>query len=279
MNNTQCDFLVRFWGVRGSIPCPGPDTLKYGGNTSCVEMRAGRQLFIFDAGTGIRNLGKALMGSSPFTAHIFFSHLHWDHIQGLPFFEPAFVAGNQLFFYGARGPNSVSLGEYLMGQMRDPHFPVPMTHMSATLQFQELNPNSHFSIEDVVIRTFSLNHPGQCLGYRVEYDGLVFSYATDTERFGDDINENVLELARGADLLVYDAMYTDEEYVEGKKGWGHSTWQEALRVASAAQVKRVALFHHDPSHTDAFLEAVHRQALRLFPGCLVAQEGMEIQLR
>lgn len=272
------EFTIRFWGVRGSIPCPGPETLWYGGNTPCVEMRVGGKLLIFDGGTGLRMLGRSLSAQAPITAYLFFSHLHWDHIQGLPFFEPAFRKGNTLFLYGRVGDSTGLLDQYLIGQMQDPHFPIPMAEMKADLRFVAVNPGTPISFDDIIVRTASLNHPGGAIGYRVEWRGRSAAYVTDTEHYADRLDARVLELARNADVLIYDAMYTDEEYNAGRKGWGHSTWQEAVKMARTAEARRLVLFHHDPAHDDAFLSEIRIQAKIEFANCFVAREGQSMAI-
>ena len=248
---------ARFWGVRGSIATPGPTTVRYGGNTPCLEVRAGGKLIILDCGTGLRGLGNALMAQKkPVEADIFFSHMHWDHIQGFPFFTPAFIPGNTFRVYG-QNKNDQTVKSVLEGQMTDPNFPVPLSIMGSALSFHEIQAGASVQIGPVKVRTTALNHPGGCLGIRVEHAGGSFVYATDTEHdaLNGEIDANLVDLAQGADALVYDAMYTDAEYRGGKIGWGHSTYAEALRIGKAADVKRLYLFHHDPAHDDDFLDA------------------------
>jgi phosphoribosyl 1,2-cyclic phosphodiesterase len=281
-------FLVQFWGVRGSIACPGKDTVRYGGNTSCVEMRVGGQRLIFDAGTGIRLLGDSFArpagdqvaveggagGGS--VGHIFFSHSHWDHIQGFPFFSPAFIPGNRFDIYGGLTPNGITIKERLNNQMMDPNFPVPLKIMGAEMHFHNLQANQVIQLGDVTVTTAPLNHPGSATGYRVSYGGRSAAYVTDTEHLLGELDANVLKLAHDADLFIYDCTYTDDEYghpTNGKGGWGHSTWQEGVRLAQAAGVKKLAIFHHDPSHDDAFMDEIARSAATIFPGAIVAQEG------
>jgi phosphoribosyl 1,2-cyclic phosphodiesterase len=275
-------FQVQFWGVRGSIACPGKDTVRYGGNTSCVEMRVGGQRLIFDAGTGIRLLGENLCHSSStvsdsqIAGHIFFSHSHWDHIQGFPFFTPAFMAGNSFDIYGGLTANGMTIEERLYTQMKDPNFPVPLNLMGADLQFHNLTDGQIIQLGEVRVLAIALNHPGGALGYRVSYGDLSVAYVTDTEHRLDELDANVLKLAHQTDLFIYDCTYTDAEYEHptcGKVGWGHSTWQEGVRLAKAAGVKELAIFHHDPSHNDIFMDEVARSATAAFPGALVAQEG------
>lgn len=274
-------FLVRFWGVRGSIPSPGPQTVRYGGNTSCVEMLIGGQRLIFDGGTGIRQLGLSLMDKMPLEAAIFFSHSHWDHIQGFPFFTPAFVPGNCFYIYGAISANGSTIEQRLNDQMLHPNFPVPLRVMGADLKFCDLDIGSTLCLDGITIQNMPLNHPGEAVGYRVSWRDKIVAYITDTEHFCDHLDDNVLSLAEDADLMIYDATYTDEEYYHpqaNRIGWGHSTWQEAVKVAQAARVKQLVIFHHDPSHTDEFMDQIASQAATILPGTLVAQEGMEICL-
>ncbi|MCK6575753.1 MBL fold metallo-hydrolase [Myxococcota bacterium] len=247
---------VRFWGVRGSIATPGPTTVRYGGNTPCLEVRAGQRLIILDCGTGLRGLGNALMAERrPIDADIFFSHMHWDHIQGFPFFTPAFIPGNAFRIYG-QNKGEQTVRAVLEGQMTDPNFPVPLSIMRSTLSFHAIVAGDVVELGDVRVVTTPLNHPGGCLGIRIEHAGGAFVYATDTEHdpSGSTLDERLVALAQGADALVYDAMYTDEEYLRGKIGWGHSTYSEALRIARAARVRRLYLFHHDPTHDDDYLD-------------------------
>lgn len=267
---------VRFWGVRGSIATPGPETVRYGGNTPCVEVRAGGRLIILDGGTGLRCLGNALLATGkPVDADIFFSHLHWDHIQGFPFFTPAFVPGNVFRIYGER-KGGHTLEKVLEGQMTDPNFPVPLSIMRSELVFNQVAPGETVSLGDVRVRTAALRHPGGCLGLRIEHRGRSFVYATDTEHDPEtgELDRNLVELARGADVLCYDAMYTDEEYRKGKIGWGHSTHDEGVRIARAAGVRRLYFFHHEPNHSDAFLD----ERLAEARGWLTAGEPLELEM-
>jgi len=279
MSNPQDQFTIHFWGVRGSIACPGQSTVRYGGNTSCVEMCVGSQRLIFDGGTGLRVLGQALTEEMPVEAHLFFTHSHWDHIQGFPFFTPAFVPNNRFHIYGATAPNGSTIEQRLNDQMLHPNFPVPLQVMGADLKFYNLNIGEPIQLGEVLIETALLNHPGEAVGYRVNWRGGAAAYITDTEHFPDRLDENVLWLARNADLLIYDATYTDEEYYSeqmSRIGWGHSTWQEAVKVAKAANVKQLVIFHHDPLHDDNFMDQVKVQTTEQFPNSLVAWEGLEI---
>jgi phosphoribosyl 1,2-cyclic phosphodiesterase len=277
----QDQFKVRFWGVRGSIACPGQSTVRYGGNTSCIEMQVGGQRLIFDGGTGLRVLGQALTAEMPVEAHLFFTHSHWDHIQGFPFFVPAFIPNNRFHIYGTVAPNGSTIEQRLNDQMLHPNFPVPLQIMGADLKFYNLGIGESVELGEVLIENALLNHPGEAIGYRVNWRGGSVAYITDTEHFPDRLDENVLWLARNADLLIYDATYTDEEYYSeqiSRIGWGHSTWQEAVKVAKAANVKQLVIFHHDPLHDDSFMDQVQAQTAVQFPNSLVAWEGLEIAI-
>ncbi|PPT07458.1 Metallo-beta-lactamase superfamily protein [Geitlerinema sp. FC II] len=277
----QDQFTVHFWGVRGSIACPGSETVRYGGNTPCVEMRVGRKRLIFDGGTGLRVLGQHLLSQMPVEAYMFFTHSHWDHIQGFPFFVPAFVKGNKFRIYGAVAPNGATIEQRLNDQMLHPNFPVPLQIMGAQLEFNDLEIGQTVSLDSVTVETALLNHPGEAVGYRVNWNGHAVAYITDTEHYRDRLDPNVLNLARNADAIIYDATYTDEEYhspTTSKKGWGHSTWQEAVKVAKAAKVKQLVIFHHDPLHNDDFLDNVGKQVKAAFPNSVMAREGMTLQI-
>jgi phosphoribosyl 1,2-cyclic phosphodiesterase len=279
---------ITFWGVRGSIPTPGPHTVQIGGNTSCVEVRAGKAILIFDGGTGLRLLGKKLLPEMPITAHMFFSHVHWDHIQGFPFFEPAFVPGNVFHLYGG---NIVSrtLEETLAGQMENPNFPVSLGAMGAKMVFRDLAEGEPVIIDDgegsqVRVTSAQGNHPQGVRAYRLEYRGKSIVYATDTEHYPDRIDENLLNLSKGVDILIYDAQYTPEEYTGtagtggSKKGWGHSTFEEGAKLAKLAGAKRFVLFHHDPIQSDAAVRDKEKRARALFPDVIAAHEGLTIEL-
>jgi phosphoribosyl 1,2-cyclic phosphodiesterase len=275
---------IRFWGVRGSIASPGPETAGVGGNTSCVEITtASGEVLVLDAGTGIRALGERLVRREVHQAHLLLSHLHWDHIQGLPFFVPAWLPSSRLEVIGARSTSTPELGleASLDLQMRPPHFPVRLCDMRSQLSFREVESGDEFCIGDATVRAATLNHPGGVTGYRIETGGRVIVYATDTEHFAAP-DPQLVTLARGADVLVYDAMYTEDEY-RGRKGgskvgWGHSTWEAGVAVADAAGVDRLVLFHHDPSRDDAQVQAIERDAAARRPGTVAAREGLEVLL-
>ena len=272
--------LVRFWGVRGSTPTPQSENLRYGGNTSCVEVRVGGHMYIFDCGTGFRNLGKQLLQESsgaPISAHIFLSHFHWDHIQGIPFFTPLY-SGRESSFIFHSSSRTVGLKRAIEEQMADPYFPVDMNEMAANRKFVDLNEGLCATFDDCSIQCMWLNHPQGCLGFRLETKDKVFVYATDNEPGHEKFDKNVRKLAEGADVLIYDAQYLPEEYEANKRGWGHSHWREAVNIVMESGAKELVLFHHDPDHTDECIDSVVAKAREYYPKIRAASEGMEILL-
>lgn len=277
------DFNVTFWGVRGSRPVPGIHTVRFGGNTSCVQIQIGDRLFIFDAGSGIVDLGQYLLQQGKkICGEIFISHTHWDHIQGFPFFGPAFVKDNGFTLYG-QGKMNQTFANLMRGQMEYTHFPVSLEQMGSAIDFREVDSGYDMDLGDgIVVKTTHNNHPGGSISYRLEYGGKSCCYVTDNEHY-DDLDENICNFIRGTDLVVIDTNYTDEEYLGTKGGfsrvgWGHSTWQEAVKLVKAAGARKLALYHHDPLHTDSDMEAIERQARERFSDCFAAREGMSITL-
>jgi phosphoribosyl 1,2-cyclic phosphodiesterase len=302
---------VRFWGVRGSIPVPGPQTNRYGGNTSCVQVEvAGMAPIIIDAGTGIRRLGKELvqrdLGEGRGVAHLLISHTHWDHIQGLPFFAPLYTPGNQLNVYARR--RDTHLRAVFASQTEGPYFPVSLDELRADVAFHELGDSQRFTIGPAGIRCTRLNHPWIALAYRIDAEGRSLVYASDTAPFTDILFEHefiahppapgdpvdpgkaqllssmrraLVDLCRGAELLIYDTQFTPEEY-RAKPHWGHSTPDDAIAVAREAEVGTLVLYHHAPARTDDEQDAIlsqYRAALVGQPLTLVAAyEGLELEV-
>ncbi len=270
---------VTFWGVRGSIPCPGPTTVRYGGNTPCLEVRAADRLMIFDAGTGLLPLGRALAApDTPIDADWYFTHTHFDHIQGLPFFSPLYDKRNQFRLWAAHLAPELTLKDVLSKMMQAPLFPIPIEIFGAAVSYTDFPLGSTLApAPGVTIRTAALNHPNRATGYRIEVAGKSLCYVTDTEHLPGAPDANILALIAGADLVIYDSTYTDAEF-PGHVGWGHSTWQEGIRLVEKAGAKRLAIFHHDPSHDDAFMDKIAAEAAALRPGTIVAKEGETISL-
>ncbi|MBV9863520.1 MAG: MBL fold metallo-hydrolase [Alphaproteobacteria bacterium] len=272
------DFTVRFWGVRGSIACPGPDTVRYGGNTSCVEIRCDGRHMIFDGGTGLRLLGQEIARTHvPVDLDLFYSHTHFDHIEGLPFFAPCYNSQNHIRIWAGHLPSDQGIEMVLSNMMMAPLFPIPIRVFAAKLDFIDFSGGEslvpHPGIE---LRTAPLNHPNGATGYRVEFAGKTVAYITDTEHRPGRRDANVMKLIERADVMIYDSTYTDEEY-PAHRHWGHSTWQEGVRLADAAGVGTLVIFHHDPAHDDAFMDAIAAEAAKARPGTIVAQEGLVLR--
>jgi phosphoribosyl 1,2-cyclic phosphodiesterase len=270
---------VRFWGVRGSTPTPQAENMRYGGNTSCVEVRIGDRLFVFDCGTGFRALGQHW--TNQFTneflfAHIFVSHYHWDHIQGIPFFRPLYDSPNNVFVFHS-SKRTRSLKRVMEEQMAAPYFPVNMNDMQANRAFHDIE-EGRVSLEDVTVQAAWLNHPQGCMGFRLESKDGVLVYATDNEPGDPIFDKSVRKLAEGADILIYDAQYLPEEYAARKRGWGHSHWREAVNIVMESGAKQLILFHHDPEHTDVCVDNIVREARNYYPRVRAAAEGMELEI-
>ncbi len=263
---------LKFWGVRGSIPTPGKHTVRYGGNTPCLELRLDDdELIIFDAGTGIRNLGDHLINrGESVNAYLLITHPHWDHIQGFPFFKPAFISGNELTIIGTERPEK-SLSEIIAEQMNRIYFPVQLHELKAKINFVPVREEGELKIYDAKVKMIYVNHPGFTVAYRLEYKGKSLVYVSDNEpydrsvastfanvekivkekfeRQDGDPNQRVFDFCQNADILIHDATYTPEEYID-RVGWGHSHYLFTLRIAAEANVKRLYIFHHDHNHSD-----------------------------
>ena len=274
---------ARFWGVRGSIATSGAAMAKIGGNTSCVEVVSQGHRLILDAGTGIRGLGEALMQEpARFPTALLFSHLHWDHVQGFPFFTPAYLPATSLELFGPGEGGDRALRQVLDEQMRAPTFPVPLSTMRGEMSFASAVPGQAFERGPFRIQPIALDHPNGCVGYRIEADGACFVYATDVEVSLRSLSHEVASGFAEADLLCLDAQYTPEEYegIRGmrKRGWGHSTVTDAAEIARTIGAKRLVLFHHDPARTDDAVEQMAERARSIFAGAEPAREGKRIVL-
>jgi phosphoribosyl 1,2-cyclic phosphodiesterase len=281
---------LSFWGVRGSTPTVDPATWRYGGNTPCLELTApdGTQ-FILDCGTGLRVLGSRwtapaagviASGVRNPETHILVTHYHWDHIQGVPFFAPLYSENNAFHFYSFRSKHlgRDSLKQVFETQMATPYFPVNMSAMTAKKKFMEVSGGDSFTIGENKITARYINHPQGCLGYRIETPGGTVVYATDNEPGDPQLDNELRELAAGADIFINDAQYTPEQLASTRKGWGHSSWREGVKVAREAGAKTLVLFHHDPDATDRMVDGLLRQAREEFDSVFAASEGMVIKL-
>ncbi|MEM6955179.1 MAG: MBL fold metallo-hydrolase [Myxococcota bacterium] len=271
------DFWIRFWGTRGSIACPSPDHIGFGGNTSCIEVHADGHSIILDAGTGIRNLGQSFLERGVREATICLTHTHWDHINGFPFFTPAYAQDHRFVVRAGHLADAGGVERVLAGQMARPTFPVPLSALQAVMAFEDFRAGETFEIGPVKVRTAPLRHPDGATGYRLEFGDRSVCYITDTEHIPGSPDERILELIEGASLVIYDSTYTDDEFA-AHVGWGHSTWQEGVRLSKQANVERLAIFHHDPYHDDAFMSRVEEQAAEDFEGSFVAREGSKVEI-
>ena len=271
-------FRVRFWGVRGSLPVSGPQFQRYGGNTACVEIQCGRQTLFFDAGSGLRPAGEALKRAANTDLDLFFTHCHYDHIIGLPFFTPLYDPLTRLVLWSGHLAGLMTTREMLGEFMRPPWFPVKLDICRASFECRDfvsgdvLHPRP-----GIAVRTASLNHPGGCIGYRVEALGRVVAVISDTEHEPGTLDAAVLGLIENADLVIYDCTYTEEE-MPYRRGFGHSTWQQGVKLCEAAGAAKLALFHHDPSRTDAELAVIARRAAKRYPGAFAAHDGQTLDI-
>jgi phosphoribosyl 1,2-cyclic phosphodiesterase len=294
---------IKFWGVRGSIPTPGPSTVRYGGNTPCVELKYGKdKMFILDAGSGIRELGQYMMKQKkPIKSNILISHLHWDHIQGLPFFTPAYIPGNEFTIHAAEEAD-MNLSDIFYQQMNTVNFPIQFDELLAKFKFHPLFEGT-YKIDGISLDTLYLNHPGYALGYKFHVNDKLIVYISDNEPFPtyppapqvldgpdlsvsqyvEDSNQRVINFIEEADYLIHDAQYTPEEY-KTKYQWGHSPYDYTVKIALEANIKTLILFHHDPAHDDNFIDSILEAAKKISwqagsnMKIIAAQEGLEISL-
>jgi phosphoribosyl 1,2-cyclic phosphodiesterase len=302
-------FSANFWGVRGSIPCPGPSTVEFGGNTACLEIRADDRLIIVDLGTGVKPLGDKLMGTDfkkgPMSMDIFISHTHWDHIMGFPMFTPIFIPGTKMRIMGPVSYNDDTLESIISDQLSYRYWPVRQSELAAKIEYKELKETTLDMGGDLKLTTKYLNHPILCLGYRFEYKGKTIVTAFDHEPFRNlfptdpndpsyneeaaqqgeeaakDQNEKILNFYNNADILIHDTQYTPEEFAK-HLGWGHSSFDYAIEAACQAKVKKLVFFHHDPNRTDEQLKSLEEQYKNVVKGIsslevIMAREGTTIE--
>jgi phosphoribosyl 1,2-cyclic phosphodiesterase len=262
------------------VSTPEQNKLQVGGNTSCVELDTGSRRIILDAGTGIRLLGKSvakdIIAGKTRDITLFLSHTHWDHIQGFPVFAPAFLSDANIHVYGPAKANR-KLEQLFSGQLAYDYWPVKLNHFPAKIHFTELKEGTHHFPDGLAVTARRHIHPGVAFGYRFEYEGKSLVYCTDVEHFQNHLDERVIDLASNADLLIHDAQY-DENELDSRLGWGHSTWKQAVDVALAAKAKRVALFHMDPDRNDENCARMEKDAQAIFPGAFMAREGLTVEL-
>jgi phosphoribosyl 1,2-cyclic phosphodiesterase len=303
---------VRFWGVRGSVPCPGPKTVRYGGNTSCLELRFGEEerLVVIDAGTGIRELAGHIMKTDlpkgPIKTELFLTHTHWDHIMGFPFFIPLFVPNTELKVFGPVTYEDHTLDRIFGDMLSYRYWPVRLEELAAKIEYSDLKEGTRDLGGGIWVTTKYLNHPVLVLGYRFEYRGKVFCTAYDTEPFrnvfdvspddpsydeeavkegalaAEEENEKVVSFFKGADILIHDSQYTHQEYMSSKLGWGHSSFEHAVNAAHKAGVKKLLLFHHDPDRADTELERIENKIKKTVGGktnmqVMMAREGLTVE--
>ena len=281
--NENGETTIRFHGVRGSIPAPAPQNMRYGGNTSCVEVRCNNQLLILDAGSGLRLLGDELLRDSPANpveATLLLSHSHWDHVQGLPFFAPGYLPKNRITIFGAYGRGK-QLQRALAEQMTPSHFPVSFEQMHGLEKVRELSKDTT-NLENFAVRTIQLNHPGGCTGFRIESTPGYVAYLPDHEPYRSNSTNSaqqaLVEFVRGVDLLILDTQYTAQEY-EQRVGWGHGCLPASVQLAIDAGVRRLFLFHHDPSHDDRYLDHMVETARALAVGSsLIIEAASETEI-
>jgi phosphoribosyl 1,2-cyclic phosphodiesterase len=275
--NSRGAMIVRFWGVRGSLATPGPRTVRYGGNTSCVEVRCGPHLLILDGGTGLREFGVVLAeAGAPVDLDLLLSHTHLDHINGVPFFAPMYDPMSRVRIWGGHLSPPEGIEAALLPSLREPLMPNLNQMFRATIAYNNVQPGQAFELRPgLTVRTIELDHPGGCIGYRIDWQGASVCYLTDLEYPKHGPSNDLIGFVGGSDVLIYDASYTDGEY-PAHIGWGHSTWQAGVTLANAASAGQLVLFHHDPSHDDAAMDAIAKAVVKRRPGSVTSREGMRI---
>lgn len=271
-------FQIRFWGVRGSLPVPGPDTLRVGGNTSCVEVRCGERVLLLDAGSGVMNAGRSLASEGIRDFDLFLSHSHYDHIIGLPFFEPVFIEGARMTIWSGHLWGKLRTDDMVNQFMRPPYFPIDPGACCANLEYRDFQAGDVLKpYPGIIIRTFGLNHPGGAVGYRIDHDGRSMAYLTDTEHKPGTLDQNLANFIAGCDAVIYDCTFTEDEMVR-YEGFGHSSWQQGVKLVKKARAKCLGIFHHALYRTDDELDAIEASAKAAFAGAFVAREGVTVQL-
>ena len=272
-------FEIKIWGCRGSIPVSSPDHLRFGGSTACVEININDDVIIIDAGSGIRELGTDLLKRGTRVANLLLSHGHYDHIMGLPFFYPVYKADMQLHLFSGHTNNNPCTHDIISDFMREPYLPVSLDIMQANMNFYDVKEGAEVDLgTGNTAVSCATNHPGGCCAWRVTDGTHSFVYWSDHEHGDDEVDARLTQFAAGADVLIYDAMYTDDEYPSMKKGFGHSTWRKGCEFAQKAGVKQLLLFHHAPERTDSQLEAIEAMAHKVFAGASAARDGQIIKL-
>ncbi len=271
-------FLVRIWGARGSIPAPAAPNCEYGSDTCCVEVRCGPHVLVFDAGSGAAPLGTRLAAEGIGDFDLFFTHCHFDHIIGFPFMQPLYDRGVAVRLYAGHFEDGTTCRQMVEQFMGPPYFPLTPKQLRAALDYRDFRPQDVLTpYPDVSVTTVRLNHPNGAVGYRIDYQGRSVCYVTDTEHLPGRPDEALLAAIRGADIMIYDCTYEDSEF-EPCRGYGHSTWQEGIRLCEAAGVARLVIFQHKPGRDDAGLRRIEAMAQARFPGAIVARTGLELQL-
>ncbi len=270
-------FRVKFWGVRGSIPVSGVEFARYGGNTSCIEMRCGRHTLVFDAGSGIRPAGEALKSANQTEFDLLFTHCHYDHIIGFPFLAPLYDRNMRISLWSGHLSGRRTTLQMVSDFMQAPWFPAELDVCKANLDCHDFVAGDVLRPRDgVVIKTTNLNHPGGCIGYRVEWGGRAVAFVCDTEHEPGKLDAGVLGLIEGVDLVIYDCTYTEDE-MPRRRGYGHSTWQQGVKLCEASGARGLALFHHDPTRTDEDLDVIEREAADAFAGAFAARDGQTLE--
>ncbi|MBT9369741.1 MBL fold metallo-hydrolase [Rhizobium sp. CSW-27] len=271
-------FQVKFWGVRGSIPVSGAEFQRYGGNTPCIEVRCGAHRLLFDAGSGIREAGLDMLGQNLSEVDLFFTHCHYDHIIGLPFFKPIYNPQTAVHLWSGHLHGTMTTAQMIRQFVGPPYFPVRLDICKAALNFHDFKPGEVLVPKPgVTVRTFALNHPGGCVGYRIEWEGRSLALVFDIEHQPGVLDPTALTMMQDADVVVYDSAFVESE-MERYRGFGHSSWEQAVLLARQAGSRKLVLFHHAPSRTDNEMALIERLAQEAFAETIAARDGMVLQI-